>query len=74
MGGSLLFTILVIAMVKCSWCGECDMSAIVSFQDCVYYCVNKYGTNEATQRKYYNRFTGTCEKAVTCTTTTFRAF
>lgn len=56
---AFLFLIMFI-LVNNGKCGECDMSAIVSFQSCVYYCVNKYGTDPSTQRKYYNRFTGNC--------------
>ncbi len=57
----IVFLILItFILVNNGNCGECDMSAIVSFQSCVYYCVNKYGTDPTTQRKYYNRFNGNC--------------
>lgn len=52
----LIFALLITSILT----GECDMTAIVTFQDCVFFCVNKYGTNPDTQRKFYNRLTGTC--------------
>lgn len=57
---SLSFLINIALIFSAALCGECDMTDIVSFQDCVYFCVNKYGEEASTQRKFYNRYTGMC--------------
>ena len=57
---TLFFCLYYLKLLNFVYGGECDMTAIVSFQSCVFFCVNKYGTDPGTQRKYYNRFTGNC--------------
>lgn len=70
----MLLILLAMGILGTALASECTMSAIVSFQTCVIYCYNKYGTDDDTQRKYYNRNTGNCEKAVICKTTAYRIY
>ena len=59
---------------KYAQCVDCKMTETISFSECRVLCRIKYGQDQQTQRRFFNRFTGMCEPKVECEHTKHRVY
>lgn len=62
---SFIITLSKVILIVCLFSSavfslDCQMTAVISFAECMLKCRQIYGNDSQTQRQYFNRSTSTC--------------